>query len=188
MMFADWQQTIELDTWYGPKFDPDILDDPNHKGLTVVGREYPTPLDQYPLIKTEFLWKTNEGENVKTLEIEELSCPSKPYDNWHINRYAHAERDIVKKTFRHFDGAAKVYRQNEYPARFEKTMPNNSRPAHYLKLFRIDGTIDLSDWLSLLSMFYKGNEMVIEHFDPEQFATKIQPQRKRRGEVLAKST
>ena len=37
-------------------------------------------------------------------------------------------------------------------------MPNNIKPAHYIKLFRIDGKIDLSDWISLVSMFYKGNE------------------------------
>ena len=128
MLFEDWRQCIECDRWYGASFDREKLDDPSFVGLTVVGRIHPNSLDSYPLIKTEFLWKTNEVESVKTLEIEELSCPTKPYDNWHINRYLHAERDMQNRTFRHFDGAAKVYAQNIYQERVDQTMPNNRRP------------------------------------------------------------
>ena len=189
MLFDDWRQHIERDRWYGPQFDDDKLDDPNHFGLAVVGREYPTSLDQYPLIRTEFLWKRNEGngdEHIKTLEVEELTCPSAPRENLHINRYAHAERDMSRKIFRHFDGAAKVYRKNDYASRVGSNMPHNTRPAHYLKLFRIDGELKLEDWISLLSMFYKGNEMVVEYFDPKLFQSQILPQRRQLGEALAK--
>ena len=188
MMFSDWQQTIECDTWYGPKFDQTKLDDPNYTGLTVVGREFPNSLDQYPLIKTEFLWKTNAGKNIKTLEIEELSCPKKPHDKWHVNRYAHVERDMENKTIQHFDGAVKIYNRNEYSDRISTSMPNNSRPSHYIKLFRVDGSINFENWISMLSMFFKGNEMVIEHFDPDLFLAKIHPQRKLIGEALLKIT
>ncbi len=179
MKFDDFRQVMELDTWYGPQFASEKLDDPTFIGLTVVGRIYPHSLDSYPLEKTEFFWKTNEGESIKTLEIEELSSPSNPYDNWHINRYIHAERDIHNKTFRHFDGAAKVYAQHNYCNRLSHTMPQNDRPSHYIKLFRIDGAINLNDWVSLVSMFYKGNEMVIEYFDPKLFNEKYRPIRER---------
>lgn len=95
MKSKDWQQCMELDTWYGPSFDSETLDDPSVTGLTVVGRSFGNLLmDGYPLIRSEFFWKTNELEHVKTLEIEELACDSKPYDNWHVNRYVHAERNI----------------------------------------------------------------------------------------------
>lgn len=187
MLFEHWRQCMELDAWYGPQFDQDTLDDPNHKGLTVVGRIHPNSLDSYALVKTEFLWKTNEGEGVKTLEIEELSCPTTPHDNWHINRYLHAERDTVRRTFRHFDGAAKVYAQDVYPDRVDRTMPNNLRPNHYVKLFRVDGETALEDWLSLTSMFYKGNEMLIEYFDPELFDAKFRPRRLQMHEALTRS-
>lgn len=179
MPFEYWRQGIEDDTWYGPRFDPNKLDDPDNKGLTVVGRINPDSLDSYALKKTEFLWKTNEAERLKTLEIEEISCPTKPYDNWHINRYIHAERDIVRRTFQHFDGAAKVYAQNIYQDRVNQTMPNNLRPTHYIKLFRVDGETDLKDWLTLISMFFYGNEMLIEYFDPELFSREIRPRRER---------
>ena len=188
MRFEDYRQTIERDTWYGPAFDREKLDDPAHVGLAVVGRIYPNSLDSYPIEKTEFLWKRNEGDTIKTLEIEELSCSSNPYDGWHINRYVHAERDMPNQVFRHFDGAAKVYAQNEYSERIGQTMPNQPRCRHYVKLFRIDGDILLDDWLSLVGMFYKGNEMVIEYFDPELFDAQFRPMRERLGQVLASST
>jgi hypothetical protein len=184
--FDDYRHEMELDTWFGPKFDPNKLDDPNFVGLTVVARTYSNSLDSYPLEKTEFLWKTNEVESIKTLEIEELSAASNPHEHWHINRYVHAKRDMPNKTFRHFDGAAKVYAEDSYRTRMSQHMPNNIRPAHYVKLFRIDGAIDLEDWLSLVSMFYKGNEMVIEYFDPELFNNEIRPFRERMYAALNK--
>lgn len=183
MRHDDYQEIVELDTWFGPAFDPSKLDDPNYVGLTVVGRIYPNSLDSYPIDKTEFLWKRNEGTSIKTLEVEELSSPTKPYDGWHINRYVHAERDMAKHVFCHFDGAAKVYAQANYSSRVQQQMPRHIRCNHYLKLFRIDGKIRLNDWLSLMAMFYKGNEMVVEYFDPEQFNEKIRPMRERHGKA-----
>jgi hypothetical protein len=176
MKFSNYAQFIECDTWYGPHFDRDGLDDPNYVGLTVVGRNLPSPFhSSYPLERTEFFWKRNEGDYFKTLEIEELSHKDEPYDNWHINRYVHAQRDMKRQSFCHLDGAAKVYAQNAYAGRLESKMPNNIRPAHYVKLFRIDGALELDPWLSLVSMFFKGNEMVVEYFDPVLFAEKYQP-------------
>jgi hypothetical protein len=185
MRFEDYRQTIERDRWYGPAFDREKLDDPGRIGLTVVGRINPNALDSYPIEKTEFLMKLNEGEAIKTLEIEELSSSSNPYDGWHINRYLHAERDMPNKVFCHFDGAAKVYAPNKYKNRISQTMPNQPRCDYYIKLFRIDGEIILEDWLSLVGMFYKGNEMVIEYFDPKLFDEKIRPLRIRMGQIQA---
>ena len=176
MNFEDWRQCIECDTWFGPKFDREKLDDPDYLGLTVVGRANPHSIGNYPLIHTEFFWKRNEQRNeIKTFEIEEVSCPTRPIENFNINRYAHAERDMERQTFQHFDGAAKIYRANQYTGRTATNMPNEQKSDFYIKLFRIDGTIDLDDWISLLSMFYKGNEMVIEYLDPDLYNEKFKP-------------
>lgn len=176
MRYVDYRDAMELDTWYGPHFDPDELDNLSNIGLTVVVRSQPSPFDMRgSIVKTEFLWKTNEDDCVKTLEMEEVVSATNPIENWHINRYVHAERDTAARTFRHFDGAAKVYALANYRTRVNETMPNQMRPAHYIKLFRIDGVIDLGDWISLVSMFYKGNEMVIEYFDPKLFEEKFRP-------------
>ncbi len=45
-----------------------------------------------------------------------------------------------------------------------------------IKLFRIDGDIDVDKWIELLSQFFKGNEMIIEYFDPELFQQKFPDQ------------
>lgn len=186
MKLDDYRQVVEFDTWYGPQFEREKLDDPKFVGLTVVGRINPNLLDSYPLERTEFLWKANEGKSIKTLEIEELSSPCKPYESWHINRYVHAERDMRNRTFRHFDGAAKIYSQQIYHERLSQPMPKNAHSAYYTKLFRIDGAIGLDDWLSLVSMFYKGNEMVIEYFDPKLFNEKFRPVRERMYNALSR--
>lgn len=178
MNFTDYRSGFEKDGWYGPRFNREKLDDPKSIGLTVIERLNPDSLlDQYPVLKTEFLWKTNEGKSIKSLEIEELNSPKRPYDNWHINRYLHAERDMENQVFRHFDGAAKVYPQDSYAERFLQTMPTNTPCQNYIKLFRIDGQIDLDDWLSLIGMFYKGNEMIIQYFDPERYDEVFRPLR-----------
>ena len=82
---------------------------------------------------------------------------------------------MERQTFQHFDGAAKIYRANQYTGRTATNMPNEQKSDFYIKLFRIDGTIDLDDWISLLSMFYKGNEMVIEYLDPDLYNEKFKP-------------
>jgi hypothetical protein len=185
MRLDDYRQFMELDTWYGPSFNRDKLDDPDYVGLTVVKRIFPNALDSYPIDKTEFFWKRNESSSIKTLEIEELSSPFKPHDNWHINRYIHSERDMTNCVFRHLDGAAKVYSPENYSERIDRTMPHHLRSNHYVKLFRIDGEILLDDWLSLLSMFYKENEMVIEYFDLDLFNEKFRPMREQFQKALA---
>jgi hypothetical protein len=48
-------------------------------------------------------------------------------------------------------------------------MPAEPRSYSKPKLFRIDGDIDIDQWIELAAHFFKGNEMLIEYFDPEEF-------------------
>ena len=176
MKFADYQGFAEHDIWFGPKFAIEALDDISKIGLAVIYRSQPSPFEiTNSLVKTEFLWKSNEGEKIKTLEIEETGSIKYLYDNWHINRYIHTERDTANQTFRQLDGAVKLYEPSNYQNRIAEKMPNQIKSKHYIKLFRIEGHINLENWLSLLSMFYTGNEMVIEYFDPALFENKFRP-------------
>ena len=188
MKFADYQSFSEHDIWIGPKYAPETLDVLSKIGLTVVSRSLPSPFEiTNSLVKTEFLWKANEGEKVKTLEIEEVGSIKNLHDHWHINRYIHTERDTTKNIFRHFDGAVKLYEQSNYQNRIDEYMPNQIKSRHYIKLFRIDGNINLENWLSLLSMFYKSNEMVIEYFDPTLFEKKFRPMITQYQDAIAKN-
>jgi hypothetical protein len=69
----------------------------------------------------------------------------------------------------HFDGAVKMYGENEYATRLESYMLRELRGDAKPKLFRVDGDIDVDHWIELMAHFFKGNEMMIEYFDPDEF-------------------
>jgi hypothetical protein len=163
-----YQHIIELDTWFGPRFDPEKLDDPQAIGLTVVKRNKDSLFElTNRLDRTEFFWSFRRG--IKTLQIEEISDEGYQFDHYYVNRYVHSERDTQKKVLRHLDGAVKVYLQDGYKDRLNSYMPDRARSYSKIKLFRVDGDIAIDNWIELISFFYKSNEMIIEYFDPEQF-------------------
>lgn len=154
----------ERDVWFGVPFDKTKLDDRNAVGITVVGRNKPSPFDSsYKLEKTEFYWNYKDG--IKTFEIEEISDETELRENYVLNKYIHAERDIEAKILRHFDGAVKVYLRDNYGDRKLSKIKSFRKT----KLFRIDGDIDLDVWSELISLFFKGNEMILEYFNPAVF-------------------
>lgn len=157
----------EFDAWFGPDFDRNKLDDINEVGLTVKKRIRPSIFElANSLDRTEFFWSYRDG--IKTLEIEEVSDPNCTYDTYNINRYTHCERDVEKRVLRHFDGAVRVYK-NDYPGRCSTQLPTEAPCDSYIKLFRIDGNIDVDQWIDLNAYFFKGNEMILEYFDPSGF-------------------
>jgi hypothetical protein len=170
------QQLVEFDTWYGPRFDRSKLDDPNEVGLTVLKRT-PTLVAKIffdNVERTEFFWSYRDG--IKTFEVEGVSEESALFDAYYLNKYVHSERDVRASVLRHCDGAVKVYLKDEYNQRLNTYMPREPRSFKRIKLFRIDGDIDVDKWIELLSQFFKGNEMIIEYFDPELFQQKFPDQ------------
>ncbi|MDD3597750.1 hypothetical protein [Sulfuricurvum sp.] len=162
-----WEHLIECDAWFGPNFDPNTLDDKYSVGITVKKRIKPSIFDLTNILdRTEFLWTYKD--DIKTFEIEEISDSVYKFDRLHINRYIHAERNIQEKQLQHFDGAVKVY-THEYEKRLDSQLPNEYRAPIKIKLFRIDGNIDTNKWIDLISHFFKGNEMILEYFDPDGF-------------------
>lgn len=168
MPLEAYLRLMECDTWFGPSFDRKKLDDPSAVGLTIVKRN-PSSLFGLTnnLERTEFYWSYRDG--VKTLEIEEVSHHAYQFEQYNLNRYLHAERDIHKKVLQHTDGAVKVYLHDQYDQRFSSNMPREAKSYTKVKLWRIDGDIDIDAWLDLTGLFFKGNEMVLEYFDPAKF-------------------
>ena len=161
------QHLIECDAWFGPNFDSDKLDDKYSVGLTIKKRIKPSIFSlSNDLDRTEFLWSYKD--NIKTLEIEEISNIEYKFEKFNINKYVHSERDIQNHILQHFDGSVKIYPQ-EYNKRFNSQLPNEYRAPIKIKLFRIDGDIDINKWIELISYFSKGNEMILEYFDPIEF-------------------
>jgi hypothetical protein len=164
-----YQQLGERDAWFGPPFDRSKMDDPNAVGLTVMKRIKPSLFDMAgnKLDRTEFYWSHKDG--VKTFEVEELSDDGECFDSYYLNRYVHSERDINLRVLRHFDGAVKVYLKDEYSQRMATQLPSELKSHRKVKLFRIDGDVDLDEWIELTCLFFKFNEMLIEYFNPEMF-------------------
>ncbi|HKG58375.1 MAG TPA: hypothetical protein VKB05_01255 [Pyrinomonadaceae bacterium] len=170
------QHLFEFDTWYGPRFDRSKLDDLNEVGLTVLKRT-PTLVAKIffdNVERTEFFWSYRDG--IKTFEVEGVSEESALFDAYYLNKYVHSERDVRASVLRHCDGAVKVYLKDEYNQRLNTYMPREPRSFKRIKVFRIDGNIDVDKWIELLSQFFKGNEMIIEYFDPELFQQKFPDQ------------
>ena len=155
-----YERLIEEDRWYGPPFSLKNIDEPTGELVTVIGNNNSDINND--LIQTEFYWSYKNG--IKTFQVEELSDKSYLFENYYFNRYIHSERDINKKNLRHIDGAVKVYLKNDYGKRLNTRMPDEFKSYKKIKLFRIDGNIDLNTWVELISYFYKANKMVIEYF------------------------
>lgn len=164
-----YEKVFELSRWFGPRFGREKLDDPRVVGLTLIARDEPEFFAMggpSALERTEFYWKHDEG--IKTLEIEEISTREHVLDNRYLNRYLHAERDVRARRLRHFDGAVKVYPKDRYEDRLSVHLPDGER-CRKVKLFRIDGNVDVVRWLDMVGHFFSGNEMVLEYFDPDQY-------------------
>jgi len=163
-----YQRIVELDTWYGPPFDPEKLDDPTVVGLTIIKRNKNSLFElTNKLDRTEFFWSYRDG--IKTFQVEEISGIDHEFEGYYLNRYIHSERDIRSRIVRHLDGAVKVYLPDDYKARFNLKMPNEEKCHAKPKLFRIDGNIAVEDWITIISFFFKSNEMIIQYFNPDKF-------------------
>lgn len=163
-----YTRLYELDAWFGPPFDREKLDDPKAVGLTIVKRNKDSLFElTNSLDRTEFYW--SHRNRIKTLEIEEISDDSHCFEHYYFNKYVHSERDIDRRITRHIDGAVKVYLQDSYSDRKDSYMPKEPKCHKKIKLWRIDGDIDLDSWVILISFFHKSNEMIIEYFNPEAF-------------------
>lgn len=168
MRREDYVRTYEFDSWFGPPFDEDKLDDPNEVGLTVVGRNKTSLFElSNHLHFTDFLWTYKDG--IKSLQIEEVHDEEDALEGYVVNRYVHSERDTELGIFRHLDGAVKVYKVSSYDTRRSSHLPEARECYRKPKLWRIDGEIDFETWSSLISLFYKSNETIIEYFNPEAF-------------------
>jgi len=62
-----------------------------------------------------------------------------------------------------------VYLGNVYHDRVDTRLPKEGKCFRKIKLWRIDGDIDLESWINLICFFFKSNEMLIEYFNPRAF-------------------
>lgn len=165
---------IELEYWHGPPFDSDISMIP--AGVTVhAARDRERSIEG--IDSMHFWWKGAEeragpdGSTVayRTFEAEELiDNPSFGLsDDAYGCRYVHAEFSEAKGTITHFDGAIRCYRGEAYLQRLDAQIDRAGKQSEYTKLFRVDGSLEVSSWKSLLTNFFRGNNLVPEYLNGE---------------------
>jgi hypothetical protein len=162
-----YKTSIELEYWRGPKYDDEI--ETMKPGVTVHStRQGDFEKHFHNIDKTEFWFK--KDSDMRIFEIEELKdFPS--FENGkevYANRYIHTIYNITNKKFEHFDGAIKIYDENEYLERSEVDIKKAGKRAFYAKLFRIDdktsGNLSVTEWKSLVTDYYRGNPLIGEYF------------------------
>jgi len=162
---AEHDAILERDHWYGPPLDDAILDDLHSLlGETVHGDPREGRSSHHPYVATFFHWTRGTGREdfYKTVEIEELVAVAQDEDGLVLARYLHAIRDTQRRVFIHCDGAVKAYERASYP-RFVKDFRERERPAHYRKVFRLDGEIRTEQWSNVVAQWFRGNLLVKEY-------------------------
>lgn len=183
---------MELDTWFGAKFNEDISQISD--GISKLR----PPLDLEESIISFFFeeaysldikWDSKEG--IKSFQAEEFKTEkvriSYEGREYFPVRYIHAEFDLSRNVFRHFDGAIHFYTEDEYYRRRDSGFNFNSKNGSHiktksLKLFKMNGEIDLKTWVEFSSHFFTGNPLIIEYFEgeyPDQIKEVIEKIRKK---------
>ena len=171
---VDNSMLLELDTWYGAKFSMEICkikDD-------VVKLRPPLDLDDLDisfffadLYALDIKWYTQD--RIKTFQAEEFKTDKIKIEKDGVEyfpvRYIHAEFDLDKNHFRHFDGAIHFYTKSEYYRRRDSDFNYNSKSSLHIKtksekLFKINGKISIEIWIEYTSHFFSKNSLVFEYF------------------------
>lgn len=176
---VDNRMNMEFDTWFGAKFQKDIENIPDG----IVKMHTPLNLTNFEIdflfggnYSLDIYWYTKNEQNrkIKVFQSEEFKIDDKKVKidsiEYYPVRYVHAEYDIEKKCFRHFDGAIHFYLRNEYFQRRDSDLNFNQKSDYQIKtlskkLFKINGEITIDDWIELCSQFMTENPLVFEYFE-----------------------
>ena len=165
---------LELDTWYGAQFRKNIQD--INDGIVKLR----PPLNLNPF-EIEFIFggtyaldiTWSSKNEIKTFQAEEFKSDTyriiRNGKEFFPTKYLHAEFDMNKNIFRHFDGAIHLYTSEEYYQRrdsnFNHNYKNNAQlKALSLKLFKVNGLMDINDWMELTSQYFTGDPLIFEYF------------------------
>jgi hypothetical protein len=157
---SEHEEIEERDYWYGPPLDDELLDGKYLVGETIHGDREGGQSILNPYIATSFRWTADD--QLKTIEIEELVPVNNDESDLVLARYLHAIRDTSRQVFVHCDGAVKGYQRDRYP-RTVNGFADRGRSDRYRKVFRLDGEIQTDDWSRVASLWFRGNQLVLEY-------------------------
>jgi len=149
--------TIELEYWWGPKFDDNLSKIP--PGVTTHKANEQERLF-HGISRTEIWWHLQNQR--KTLECEELrDIPSfgVGMDKFGC-RYVHSIIDPSTSEPFHLDGAIRLYDEVSMIERLDKDISRSGRNTDYSKLWRLDGALDIESWKKAITHYYRDNPLV----------------------------
>lgn len=172
---VDNRMYMEFDTWFGAKFKKNISEIEDG----IIKLRPPLDLDPFDI---DFLFgntysvdiKWSSKENVKIFQLEEFKAEKERIIKDGIEyfpvRYIHAEYDKISEKFRHFDGAIHFYTMEEYYLRRDENFNYNTKNDLQLKtlsqkLFKINGKVELTDWINLVSHYLTADPLIFEYFE-----------------------
>lgn len=167
---AAYQPYIELEYWWGPKFQDDLGNIP-----VGVARHEATDFDRLysGVLRTECWWQSRKGEHI--LEVEELK--DVPYaDGRYHCRYLHCIVDEASGVIKHVDGAIRTYSHEQMLTRMDQPIDIAGRQTGYTKLWRLDAALPVAAWKQVISDFFAGNHLVGEYLGAERESKVDRPQ------------
>lgn len=159
-----YSEVFEFQYWWGPKFSENIEDIP--LGVTIHKNNEKDMLFN-DVESTEFWWYEQDGK--KTFECEEVIVrPSLGLNESSYGcRYVHSMVDEIINTPFHLDGAIRIYDEEGIIKRWDTDIKSAGKNTNYIKLWRLDGNITVSEWKELISHFFRDNILVGEYFGGE---------------------
>lgn len=171
---VDKSRYMEFDTWFGAPFNEDITQIAD--GVSHL--RPPSDLDEsylYSLFNDAYAldvcWSTKGS--IKSFQALEFKGPKsviqKSGETFHPVRYIHAEYDLKKTEFRHFDGATQYHTPDEYFARRDSNFRHNVKEdkkikPESIKSFKLNGSVSVELWAELSSHFFASNPLIHEYF------------------------
>lgn len=171
---------IELDHWWGPKFDEQKLNGKKFIGKIVYGRVDNNNNLIWPVDRIE-VNITEKEKDKKSIAIEEINPPIDFLDaekykigkhsleyskKYRLNKFAHFIWDKKNKYFSHLDVSVIVHDLQRFKERFECNFPSKEKinKVDKIKLIEIDGPITLDVVQRLIGDFFRYNELIFEFF------------------------
>ncbi|WP_158789035.1 hypothetical protein [Granulicella sp. L46] len=160
--------TMELDYWYGPKFNEDLSS--LQTGVTAHTADERQQFF-HRIYRTEFWWqrRTKETSAELILEAEELRDSESGADRTKLLcRYVHSVIDATTNRIGHLDGSIRAYTPEEMITRLDVDLKRAGRQTEYTKLWRVDGAIEIGRWKSLIHNHFRDNVLVSEYFGSQK--------------------
>lgn len=184
---------MEADTWFGAPFKENISEITD--GVSHL--RPPPDLDELYIdflfndaYALDICWSTKG--RIKSFQALEFKGSNKVIllnrEVFHPVRYIHAEYDMDKSTFRHFDGATQFYTPEEYFTRRDSNFRHNVKEDTKIKpkstkSFKLNGSVPVEIWTELSSHFFAANPLIHEYFSggyPPHLADTLEKIRARR--------